>query len=144
MIVAIGSDHRGFDMKADILRLLNELGIQSCDVGAYDTQSVDYPDIAHDVCRQVVQGTCVCGILLCGTGIGMSIAANKVRGIRAALCCNTFMAERARQHNNANVLCMGAENNQDAENIVKVFLTSAFEDERHVKRLDKIVEMEKS
>jgi len=144
MLVAVGSDHRGFEMKAKVLRLLDELGIQSCDVGAHDTQSVDYPDIARDVCRQVVQGTCVCGILICGTGIGMSIAANKVRGIRAALCCNTFMAERARKHNNANVLCMGAENNQDSENIVKVFLTSAFEYERHIKRLDKIVEMEKS
>ncbi|MCL2707189.1 MAG: ribose 5-phosphate isomerase B [Dehalococcoidia bacterium] len=142
MFIAIGSDHRGVEMKAAIIRLLGDMGYQLQDVGAYDKQSVDYPDIARDVCEQITCGTCERGILICGTGIGMSIAANKVRGIRAALCCDTFMAERSRLHNNANVLCLGAEKTQHVEDIIMIFLTTSFDDGRHCKRLNKLADMQ--
>lgn len=142
MLIAIGSDHRGLEMKTHTIQLLEKLGHQSHDLGAYDTQSVDYPDIARDVCKQVAANTCERGILICGTGIGMSIAANKIRGVRAALCCDAFMAERSRLHNNANVLCLGAEKTQNVDSIVKTFLTIDFENGRHGKRLDKITKME--
>ena len=143
MLIAVGSDHRGIELKAQIIDQLKELGHDAQDMGAYDTQSVDYPDIAKDVAEQIVDGVCERGILICGTGLGMSIAANKVRGIRAALCCDTFMAERARLHNDANILCLGAERTQNIPDIVKTFLTTDFEGGRHQKRLDKIKEMER-
>jgi len=143
MLIAVGSDHRGLAMKTHIIHLLKVWGHQPHDMGAFDTQSVDYPDIAYAVCEQVACGTYECGILICGTGIGMSIAANKVPGIRAALCCDTFMAERSKQHNNANVLRLGAEKTQNAEEIVKTFLLTPFVNEQHSIRLDKISAMEK-
>jgi len=129
-------------MKADIIRLLSGMGHEPKDFGAYDTQSVDYPDIARAVGEKVASGNFERGILICGTGIGMSIAANKVKGIRAALCCDTFMAERARQHNDANILCLGAERTKDVSEIVRTFLTTGYEGGRHQQRLDKIQKME--
>lgn len=142
MKIAVGSDHRGLAMKAEIIRLLSEMGHQLQDFGAYDTQSVDYPDIAQAVGQNVVSGKFERGILICGTGTGMSIAANKVKGIRAALCCDTFMAERARLHNDANVLCLGAERTSKASEIVHTFLDTNFEGGRHQQRLDKMAKME--
>lgn len=142
MKVAIGSDHRGLEMKAEIMRFLSEIEHEPQDFGAYDTQSVDYPDIAQTVGQNVESGKFERGILICGTGIGMSIAANKVKGIRAALCCDTFMAERARLHNDANILCLGAERTHKALEIVRTFLTTSYEGGRHQNRLDKIAKME--
>ena len=109
-------------IKDEIIRLVADMGYEVQDCGTYDTRSVDYPDIAQTVGQNVASGAFERGILICGTGIGMSIAANKIKGIRAALCCDTFMAQRARLHNDANVLCLGAERTIDASEIVNVFL----------------------
>lgn len=142
MKVAVGSDHRGFKLKEEVIRLVADMGHEAQDFGAYDIQSVDYPDIAQAVGQQVAGGAFERGILICGTGIGMSIAANKIKGIRAALCCDAFMAERARLHNDANVLCLGAARTVDVSEIVRVFLTTGYEGGRHQRRLDKIEKME--
>ena len=142
MRIAVGSDHKGFSLKAEIMRLITDMGHEPQDFGAYDTKSMDYPDIAQVVGQNVASGKFELGILICGSGIGMSIAANKVKGIRAALCCDTFMAERARLHNDANILCIGAERTADVPEIVRVFLTTGYEGGRHQQRLDKIAKME--
>lgn len=142
MIIGVGSDHRGLELKAKVISLLSEMGHEPHDLGAYDERSVDYPDVAQEVGHNVAGGWLQRGILICGTGIGMSIAANKVPGVRAALCCNTFMAERARAHNDANVLCIGAENGSDVPGIVRAFMTTDYEGGRHQQRLDKITQME--
>jgi ribose 5-phosphate isomerase B len=142
MRIAVGSDHRGLSLKNEVVRYIAEKGNESLDCGAFDTSSVDYPDIALNVSRQVASGQAEYGILICGTGIGMSIAANKVKGIRAALCCDSFMAERARLHNNANILCLGAEKTRDVSVILDSFFSSEFEGGRHQKRLDKIADIE--
>ena len=113
------------------------------DFGCYTTESVDYPDIAKKVAEAVADGSFERGILICDTGIGMSIAANKVRGVRAALCHDAFSARRTRQHNDANILCLGAELEQDIiPEIIEAFLTTEFEGGRHSRRLDKIKAME--
>jgi ribose 5-phosphate isomerase B len=113
------------------------------DFGSYTTDPVDYPDIAQKVAEAVARGDFDCGILVCDTGIGMSIAANKVKGIRAALCHNAFSARRARQHNDANILCLGTEEAPDTvRETVEAFLTSHFEGGRHLQRLNKITAME--
>ena len=142
MKVAVGSDHRGLKLKEEVIRLVVEMGHEPQDFGTYDTQSVDYPDIAQMVGQNVASGKFECGILICGTGIGMSIAANKIKGIRAALCCDAFMAQRARLHNDANVLCLGAARTVDVSKILNVFLTTGYEGGRHQQRLDKIAKME--
>ncbi|MGA3094603.1 MAG: ribose 5-phosphate isomerase B [Dehalococcoidales bacterium] len=142
MKVAVGSDHRGLKLKDEVIRLVADMGHEVQDCGAYDTQSVDYPDIAQAVGKQIAGGRFERGILICGTGIGMSIAANKIKGIRAALCCDAFMAERARLHNDANVLCLGVERTTQVPEIVRVFLTTGYEGGRHQQRLDKIENME--
>ncbi|MBI2855612.1 MAG: RpiB/LacA/LacB family sugar-phosphate isomerase, partial [Chloroflexi bacterium] len=107
MKIALGSDHNGVELKGHIAGLLQELGHEYQDLGCYDTSSVDYPDIAKEVGQAVGGGLFDQGVLICGTGIGMSIAANKVPGVRAALCHDPFSARRAREHNDANILCMG-------------------------------------
>ena len=142
MKVAVGSDHRGLKLKDEIIRLVADMGHEVQDCGAYDTQSVDYPDIAQAVGKQIACEGFERGILICGTGIGMSIAANKIKGIRAALCCDAFMAQRARLHNDANVLCLGAERTTQVPEIVRVFLTTGYEGGRHQQRLGKIAKME--
>ena len=143
MRIAIGSDHRGLVVKQAVIKLINGAGHSYQDFGAHNTDSVDYPDIAGAVAGAVAGGNYERGILICGTGIGMSVAANKVKGIRAALCHNTFSAGRARQHNDANVLCLGAEDLQEPlAEIVSVYLNGEFEGGRHQRRLDKIGEME--
>ncbi len=144
MIVGVGSDHRGLVLKSQVIALLKEMGHLPQDCGAFDERSVDYPDIAREVCAQVAGGWYERGILICGTGIGMSIAANKVKGIRAALCCDSFVAGRARAHNDANVLCIGAERSVGVADIVRVFMDTAFEGGRHQPRLDKIANIEAS
>ncbi len=143
MHIAIGCDHKGLNLKQFIMKLTTEAKHSYEDFGCYTTDSVDYPDIAKKVAEVVARGDFECGILICDTGIGMSIAANKVKGIRAALCYNAFSARRARQHNDANILCLAAAEGQDAvPEIVDTFLTSKFEGGRHLPRLNKIKAME--
>ena len=139
MRIAIGCDHRGFELKKSIIGLLTAAGHRYKDFGCDTADSVDYPDIAKEVAEAVAKGDFDYGILICSTGIGMCIVANKVRGIRAANCYNTFTAQRARQHNNANILCLSAEGNSaEIPAIVETFLTTGFDGGRHQRRLDKI------
>jgi len=141
--IAIGCDHRGLNLKQFIIRLITEAEHNYEDFGCYATDPVDYPDIAKKVAEAVAKGSFECGILVCSTGIGMSIAANKVKGIRAALCHDAFSARRARQHNDANILCLGEGQAQDTlPEIVDAFLTGKFEGGRHWRRLNKITAME--
>jgi ribose 5-phosphate isomerase B len=143
MRIAIGCDHRGLDLKQFIMGLLTEVGHSYEDFGCYTTEAVDYPDIAKKVAGAVGNGSFDCGILICSTGIGMSIAANKVRGIRAALCHDVFGARRARQHNDANILCLGAGQERDSvHEILEAYLTTEFEGGRHLRRLNKIKDLE--
>ena len=143
MHIAIGCDHKGLDVKQSVMAFLEELGHEYHDFGCYTIESVDYPDIAEDVSKAVAIGDYDVGILICNTGIGMSIASNKIKGIRAALCCYTFAAGRARQHNDANVLCLGTvQELNDITDIVKTFLATEFEGGRHLRRVDKIIGLE--
>ncbi len=143
MRIAIGCDHRGLNLKQSIIRLVTEAKHSYEDFGCYTTETVDYPDIARRVAEAVTNGDFKCGILICDTGIGMSIAANKVKGIRAALCHDVFSAQRARQHNDANILCLGARQEESTVGeIIDAFLTVEFEGGRHVQRLNKIKAME--
>ncbi len=139
MNIAIGSDHRGLDYKKQVIDWLAEMGHGVKDFGSYTAEAVDYPDIARAVGEVVVSPEFDCGILICGTGIGMSIAANKIKGIRAALCCDTFSAGRARLHNDANIICLGAERGlEGVRDILDTFLNTQFEGGRHQLRLNKI------
>jgi ribose 5-phosphate isomerase B len=143
MRIAVGTDHRGLKQKEFVKKVLVEGGHTVDDLGSYTEESVDYPDIAQKVGNVVADGKYDAGILICDTGIGMCIAANKVKGIRAALCYDTFCAERSRQHNNANVLCLsGREDEKTAREIISIFLTTKFEGGRHQRRVDKIMAME--
>ncbi len=143
MRIAIGCDHRGRNLKQIVIKLLAEANHEYKDFGTNSDEPVDYPDIAKEVGLAVAGGQYEYGILICGTGIGMSISANKVRDIRAALCHNVFAASRARQHNNANILCLSAEEDIElAPEIVETFLTTDFEGGRHQRRVDKIMEIE--
>jgi len=144
MRVALGCDHRGFRIKQAIMEFLPKLNHSYHDFGCYSTDSVDYPDIAQQVGEAVASGDFEQGILICSTGIGMSMAANKIKGIRAALCCDTLTAQRARQHNDANVLCLRGENIEvnSALEIVRAYLSSGFEGGRHIPRLKKIEALE--
>ena len=137
-IIAVGCDHGGYDLKNTIIKLLTDKGYTVNDLGTYGTESVDYPVYASKVCDAVTSGEAPLGILVCGTGIGMSIAANKHRGIRAALCSDVFSAKMTRAHNDANVLCLGARviGPGLACEIVKAFLSSSFEGGRHSKRVE--------
>jgi ribose 5-phosphate isomerase B len=141
--IAIGCDHHGPDLKQFIIGLITNAGHDYEDFGCYTADSVDYPDIARKVGEAVATGRFDRGILICGTGIGMSIAANKVRGIRAALCRDTASARLTRQHNDANILCLRGEEEQElVAEIVDAFLTTGFEGERHQRRVDKIKAIE--
>jgi len=144
MRIAIGCDHRGIALKRFVIDLLAELGHSYEDLGTYDDNPVDYPDIAQKVATGVAKGNFDRGILICSTGIGMCMSANKVKGIRAALCHDVFTATRSRLHNDANVLCLGAEvvSQEVAREIVTAFLNTKFEGGRHIKRLDKIRALE--
>lgn len=144
MALALGSDHGGFRLKEEIKRHLTELNVPFHDFGTYSTDSVDYPDVAKEVAEAVASGQYEQGILICGTGIGISIAANKVKGIRAALCSDDFSAQMARQHNNANILALGERvlGPGLALHIVDTFLKTPFEGGRHARRVDKIGQLE--
>ena len=143
MRIAIGCDHRGLELKQFIIKLITEAGHSYEDFGGYTADPVDYPDIAQKVAETVARGDFERGILICNTGIGMSIAANKVKGIRAALCRDAFSARRARQHNDANILCLAGEKELDTvREILEAFLSTDFEGGRHQHRLDKIKAME--
>lgn len=141
MKIILGSDHAGFELKEECKKLLTEeLGYDVRDVGVYDTQSSDYPDIAKEVASAVSEGVFEKGILICGSGIGMSIAANRFRGVNAALCHNLYTVDMCRKHNNANILVLGARVIGEglALEMVKIFLTTEFEGGRHQMRIDKI------
>ena len=143
MRIAIGCDHRGLELKKSLMNLVTGEGYCCEDFGAYSADSVDYPDIAEKVAKAVSSGSCERGILICDTGIGMCIAANKVNGIRAALCHDSFSAGRARQHNDANVLCLAAgRGEQPVSEILNAFLATEFEGGRHERRLEKIRQLE--
>jgi len=144
MLIAIGCDHRGLNLKMAIMELLSELGHEYEDFGCYDTGSVDYPDTGGKVAQAVARGRVDHGILVCSTGIGMSIVANKVPGVRAALCHDTFSAQRSRAHNDANVLCLGewVVGKGLAKEIVKAYLAAEFEEGRHARRLEKVRALE--
>lgn len=137
-MIAIGCDHGGFQYKQEIIKHLQARGIEVKDCGCYDESSCDYPVYAKAVTDEVAGGSCELGILICGTGIGMSMAANKMQGIRAALCSDCFSAQATREHNNANVLCMGARTIGVglAIMIADIFIDTPFSnDERHIRRI---------
>jgi len=141
MKIAVGSDHGGYQLKEDLKKYLKEQNIEYIDFGCDSERSVDYPDIGFKVALEVKKGKYDRGILICGSGIGMSIVANKVKGIRAALCHNEFTARYARKHNDANILALGGRvlGSGLAKEIVKVWLETEFnQGERHVNRLNKI------
>ncbi|MCR5833427.1 MAG: ribose 5-phosphate isomerase B [Selenomonadaceae bacterium] len=145
MKITIGSDHGAFELKESVKKVLATYeDIEVKDVGTYDTTSVDYPDIAEKVCDDVVSGAADKGIVLCGTGIGISIAANKIKGIRCALCSDVYSARMSREHNDANVLALGGRVTGIglAEEIVRTWLATEFGGDRHERRVNKIMALE--
>ncbi|NPA88057.1 ribose 5-phosphate isomerase B [Caminibacter pacificus] len=136
----IGTDHAGFEVKPFVIEYLEKRGIEVEDLGTYSKESVDYPDYAHKVAEAVLANPGSMGILICGSGIGMSLAANKHKGIRAALCHDYYTAEMARRHNDANILCFGARivGLGVIESILEAWLTHDFEGGRHLRRVEKI------
>ncbi len=136
----IGTDHAGYEVKSFVIDFLQKRGIEVEDLGCYSTDSVDYPDYAHKVAKAVLENEGSMGILICGSGIGMSLAANKHKGIRAALCHDHYTASMARRHNNANILCFGARivGKGEIESILEGWLNSEFEGGRHQRRVEKI------
>lgn len=144
MKIAIANDHAAVSMKDVISEYLKTLGIDVINLGTNDDKSVDYPKYAEKVCKEVISKNVDLGILICGTGLGMCIAANKIKGIRAVSVENAFSASMAREHNDANVLCIGARvvGIEIAKNIVKEFIDSKFMGDRHKRRVDQIIELE--
>jgi len=144
-MIAVGSDHGGFNLKTEILKYLEEKGYQARDFGTCDCTSVDYPDFGLAVAEAVKSGECEKGIIVCGTGLGISMAANKVPGIRAAVCTDTYMARMSREHNNANILALGERvvGVGLALDIVEIWLNTEFLGGRHKTRVDKISDIEK-
>lgn len=142
-MIAIGCDHGGYALKQIVVKHLEEKGLEYKDFGCYSEESCDYPEFAHKVGHAVADGECEKGILICSTGIGISIAANKINGVRAALCHDCFTAEATRQHNDANIIAMGAKIVGDglALKILDIFLDTPFSDEeRHIRRINRIEE----
>ncbi len=142
-MIAIGSDHAGYGLKCEIIKHLAEKGVEFIDCGC-NGESVDYPDIAEATCAKVTSGEADKAILICGTGVGISISANKIKGIRAALCGDWYSAKYTRLHNDANVLCMGGRviGAGLAAEITDIFLDTEFEGGRHARRVDKIMKLE--
>jgi ribose 5-phosphate isomerase B len=142
--IALGCDHAGYDLKEEIKENLIEDGYDVSDFGTYSRESTDYPDYGIKASEAVASGECDFGIVLCGSGIGISIAANKVKGVRAALVCDAERAKLSRMHNNANVLAMGAKftDIDTAKEIVNIFLSTPFEGQRHERRIKKITDYE--
>jgi ribose 5-phosphate isomerase B len=144
MKIAIGCDHRGFEVKTKLIELVSKLGHEVNDVGSFNADSCDYPDMAAAVGRKVSSGEVERGILLCGSGIGMCIAANKIPGVRAAPCHDDLTAEMSRRHNDLNVLCLSADmlGERLIDRLVEVWLNTPFEGGRHNRRLEKITALE--
>jgi ribose 5-phosphate isomerase B len=144
MKIALGSDHAGFELKEDLRAYLAELKIEALDLGAYSEDSTDYPDVAAKVAEKVARGEVERGLLICGTGIGMSIVANRFAGVRAALCHDLYTARVSREHNDANVLALGGRliGKGLAREILKVWLESEFQGGRHERRIRKIAALE--
>lgn len=143
-MIAIGADHGGFELKEEIRKFLEKEGLENKDFGAYSTDRVDYPNIAKELCKEVQEGKCEKGILICRSGYGMAMVANKFKGIRSAPCFCTRAAQFSRMHNNSNVLSLGADyiTTEEAFKIVKVWLETDFEGGRHQERLDLVTEIE--
>lgn len=143
-MIAIASDHGGYELKRGVIDYLKSKGIEYKDFGCYSKTSCDYPDIAVKTCKSIISGECEKALLFCGTGIGISIAANKVAGIRAACCSDVFSAKFTRLHNDANVLCLGGRvvGIGLALELVETFLNTEFEGGRHIKRIEKITAIE--
>jgi len=146
MLVAIGNDHRGVGIRDHLFGLLESLDVEVLDLGAPDDNPVDYPDVALAVAQAVIAGKANFGILICGTGIGMSIAANKVPGIRAAICNDEITAELSRKHNNANILCLPAAliGGTQMDRVIEQWLATDFDGGRHQRRNEKIAEIEQA
>jgi len=145
MRISIGADHRGFPLKQQLVPWLRSQGHEVADVGTTSDQSTDYPIYASQVARQVAQGQAERGILVCGTGVGMCITANKVRGVRATVAADEALARVSRQHNNVNVLCLGEKTEPAAaQKIVATWLATEFEGGRHSRRIDEIAEVERA
>lgn len=144
MKITVGSDHGAVALKEEVKLVLKELGVEVKDVGTFGTESVDYPDIAEQVCADVVSGAADRGIVLCGTGIGISIAANKIKGIRCALCGDVYSARMSRAHNDANVLALGGRVTGfgPAGEIVRVWVKEEFQGGRHERRVNKIMALQ--
>ena len=144
-MIAIGSDHAGYELKQIIAKHLEERNIEFKDYGTYSSDSCDYAVYAEKTARAVVDGECELGLLFCGTGVGISMAANKVKGIRACCCSDLFSAEMTRLHNNANMLCLGGRvvTPEKAIELVDIFLDTPFSgEERHQRRIDQIIDLE--
>ncbi len=143
-MIAIGCDHGGLEIKNAIIKYLTENGMEFRDYGCSSPESVDYPVYAYQVAKAVADKTAECGIICCGTGIGVSMVANKVKGIRAAVCSDAFCAEMTRRHNDANVLCMGGRviDEATAVKLADIFLHTEYEGGRHCKRVQMITEIE--
>jgi ribose 5-phosphate isomerase B len=144
MRIAIGTDQRGFDLRAKIIELVQKLGHEAIDMGAFSADAVDYPDIAAAVAHKVSCGEADRGILICGTGIGMCIAANKVTGVRAAPCHDDITAELSRRHNNSNIICLSSDllGERLIDRMIEIWLNTPFEGGRHARRLEKITALE--
>lgn len=141
--LAIGSDHAGFLLKSKLVEYLREKRVDFEDFGTFSEESTDYPDYAVKVSKLVVGNKFTAGILICGTGLGMSIVANKIQGIRAAFCNSNFLAEMSRRHNDANILCMGGRitSNNEAKQMLDIWLQTSFDGGRHSMRINKIIEL---
>jgi ribose 5-phosphate isomerase B len=146
MRIVIGSDHRGVEAKRRLVASLQSQNHEVTDVGTQSHESVDYPDLAYEVAKRVSEGTAERGILLCGTGIGMCITANKLRGVRAAPCHDSITAEMSRRHNDANVLCLSADllGEELIDRMVRIFLETPFDGGRHARRVEKIAKIEEN
>lgn len=144
-MIAIGCDHGGYPLKEELRAYLEASGYEVRDFGSFTPEKVDYPDIALPVAEAVAAGSCEKAILICGTGLGMSIAANKVKGIRAACCSDCYSAKLTREHNDANILCLGGRvlGIGLAKMMVELFLTTPFKGQQHTRRIEKIAEIEK-
>jgi ribose 5-phosphate isomerase B len=144
MRIAIGTDHRGFAIRAKVVELVQKLGHDAIDTGTFSADAVDYPDIAADVARRVSHGEVDRGILVCGTGLGMCIAANKFPGVRAAPCHDDLTAEMSRRHNDSNVLCLSADllGERLIDHMIEIWLNTPFEGGRHARRVGKITDLE--
>ena len=142
--IALAADHGGFELKEAVKAHLDELGLEYIDFGTHSTASVDYPDMALPACDAVVSGQCSKALLFCGTGVGISMAANKVKGIRACCCSDSFSCEYTRRHNDANMMAIGAgfTGKNMAERMVEVFLKTEFEGGRHARRVNKMMALE--